>query len=244
MKKFCLVVALILVSLTSCNDDEQGLSETNSDTKWWVLTRTGTNNVGDREIVLYNETQDLIEKTLSLPSQIDSPHALEFDGEFLWLGGMGANESIYKLDSTDGSIVAELPNIRTEGISYDNGTLYYTSYGRIYQISENGSPIQEITLSDANIPTDIATYNAKIYFTYNGASDPIIKIAPTNLLEENFVETQVSALYTLTIHKEQLIVMTNANEIRRFDLYSGQKISDSSTPITGWVTAISPFYKE
>ncbi|WP_375559132.1 DUF5050 domain-containing protein [Bernardetia sp. OM2101] len=178
-----------------------------------------------------------------MPTQVDSPHALEFNGEFLWLGGMGADESIYKLNPEDGTVVSKLTNIRTQGISYLNGKLYYSFYGRIYKISQDGTLIQEIILSTDSNPTDMAINNSSLYYVYNGAIDPIIKINQTGSTEEIITETEITGLYTLAIQNDNLIVTTNSNAIRRFDINSGERISDTETIIEGWITAIVPFNK-
>jgi hypothetical protein len=243
MNKTYLALIILTLSFVSCNNDSDNFNNIDSDTRWWILTRPNNNSVGKSEIVLYNETKSIIERTIDLPNQADSPHALEFDGEFLWLGGMGGNESIYKLNPEDGTVISELTNIRTEGISYLNGELYYSSYGRIYQISQDGTPIQEITLATDNNPSDIAINNSSIYYVYNGAIDPIIKINQTDSTEETIAETEVTGLYTLAIHNDNLIVTTNSNAIRRFDINSGERISDTETIIEGWITAIVPYNK-
>ncbi|WP_341216338.1 hypothetical protein [uncultured Wocania sp.] len=244
MNKPFLALIILILSFVSCNNDNDDFNTIDSDTRWWILTRPNNNNIGESEIILYNETKSIIERTIDLPTQADSPHALEFDGEFLWLGGMGGNESIYKLNPEDGTVVSELTSIRTEGISYLNGELYYSFYGKIYQISQNGTLIQEITLSTNNNPSDIAINNSSLYYVYNGTIDPIIKINQTDSTEETIAETEVTALYTLAIHNDNLIVTTNSNAIRRFDISSGKRISDTETIIEGWITAIVPHNKQ
>ena len=242
--KSILFLTFFLVTFFSCNNEpvdftlEENSTSENNDIKWWILVHPSYGNPG---IYLYNETESTIENTLPLPTQADSPHALEFDGEFLWLGGMGGNESIYKLNPEDGTVVSELTNIRTEGISYLNGELYYSFYGRIYQMSQDGTPIQEIILETDNNPSDIAINNSSLYYVYNGAIDPIIKINQTDSTEETIAETEVTALYTLAIDNDNLIVITNSNAIRRFDINSGERLSDTETIIDGWITAIVPY---
>ncbi|MFT5254640.1 MAG: hypothetical protein ACI87N_003717 [Flavobacteriales bacterium] len=243
MNKTYLALIILTFSFISCNNDSEDFNIMDLDTRWWILTRPNNNSVGESEIVLYNETKSIIERTINLPTQADSPHALEFDGEFLWLGGRGANESSYKLNPEDGTVISELTNIKTEGISYLNGELYYSFYGRIYQISQDGTPIQEITLATDNNPSYIAINNSSLYYVYNGAIDPIIKINQTDSTEETIAETEVTGLYTLAIHNNNLIVTTNSNAIRRFDINSGKRISDTETIIEGWITAIVPYNK-
>ena len=240
MNKYFLPFIIAILSFVSCSNDNDDDITINSDTKWWILVHPTHGNEG---IYLYNETNSSIEKIIELPNQVDSPHALEFDGEFLWLGGMGENESIYKLNPEDGTVISELTNIRTEGISYLNGELYYSFYGKINRISQDGTPIQEIALSTNNNPTDIEINDSVMYYVHNGPIDPIVKINPTNSTEETIVETQVSGLYTLAVHDDNLIVITNFNEIRRFDITTGEKISDTETIIEGWITAIVPYDK-
>lgn len=63
-----------------------------------------------------------------------------------------------------------------------------------------------------------------------------------NSTEEIIAETDMNALYTLTIRNENLITITNSNSIRRFDINTGRRISDTKTIIEGWITAIAPYY--
>lgn len=238
MKK--LLVLILLISVTSCYDsDDSVLYE--KDTKWWILARPNNYNVGKPGIFLYNETKSVIEKTLELPEGIQSPHALEFDGEHLWLGGMGENESIYKLNSKNGSVVSEIQDARTEGISILNGELYYSFYSVIYKVNQNGEQIEKIKIPNGHFLSDIAINNSDIYYVYNESIDPIVKINTNDSEDEIIAETNVSSLCTLAIHKQSLVVITNSNQIRRFDINSGKKISDTETNIKGWITAIAPY---
>lgn len=240
MNKACLALTFLILSFVSCSNDNDDFNALNTDTRWWILTRPDNDNNGVSEIVLYNETKSIIERTIDLPKKIESPHALEFDGEFLWLGGMGENESIYKLNPEDGTVVSEIANIRTEGIAYLNGELYYSFFDRIFQISQDGTPVQEIALSTNYNPSDIAISNSTLYYVNNTGLAQIIK---TNPDEETIAETEISGLFTLTIQNSNLVVTTNTNAIGRFDINSGERISNTQTIIEGWITGIVAYDK-
>lgn len=238
MKKYFLSLIIVILSFTSCSYDNDDNIAINSDTKWWILVHPTHGNEG---IYLYNETNSSIERIIELPNQMSSPHALDFDGEFLWLGGMGNEESIYKLSPDDGTVISEIVDKRTEGIKFLNGEIYYSLYGRINKITEDGTFIEEILLPTSQNPTDIAIKNSVLYYVENGVTDPIFKFNLENSNDGLIVNTEVDALYTLTILNDNLIVVTNNNEIRRFNINSGELVSDSVINIDGWITAITPY---
>mgnify|MGYP003114625629 CR=1 FL=1 len=243
MDKRYLALIILVLSFVSCENEPVDFEvNDDTDTKWWILTRTNNNNIGEPEIVLYNETTSTIEKKIDLPSGFSSPHALDYDGESLWIGGFHGSASILQLSPIDGAILTEIENIRTQGIACIDNYIYYSGSSNIYKIDRQGVPIETIP-TQSSVIQDIAITNLTIYYVFNGSIDPIIRINPTNSTEETITETEVTGLNTLAIHNDHLIVTTNSNAIRRFDINSGERISDTETIIEGWITAIVPYLK-
>lgn len=232
MKKNLLIIGLLFFILSSCSKDDN-----KPDTKWWILVHSygNYNNAG---IYLYNETNSVVERKLNLPDEIDSPHALAFDGKSLWLGGMGNNESIYELNPIDGSVISKISNTRAEGIAFLNEDLYYACDGNINRIKKDGTPIKSFSIP-TNTIQDIAFSNSTLYYVVNSDTDPIIKFNLETEENNTVINTNVVGLYTLAIWRNDFIVIDDLNEIRRFDIVSGEKISDNKIYIDGWITAIA-----
>ena len=123
---------IITISVCSCHYDLDDITENiilidpineeYIEHKWWILTHKNYEEPG---IYLYNETTETIELKLDLPENLESPHALAYDGESLWVGGIGEKESIYQLNPENGAIISEIKNIKTEGIALLDEYLYY-----------------------------------------------------------------------------------------------------------------------
>jgi len=233
MKKFVTFFVVLSLTFSSCEKNDDQIQDT--DSKWWILIHPTHGNEG---IYLYNETTSSIERKIELPNGFSSPHALDFDGESLWLGGFHDSASLLKLSAIDGSIQSEIKNIRTEGIACLDDYIYYSGSSSIYKIDKTGKLIQTIS-TETEVIQDIAINESTIYYVFNGAIDPIIKIGSTG--EERITDSEVSSLYTLAIRNENLAVVTNNNEIRRFEINTGEKISDTKLNLEGWITAIVPY---
>lgn len=239
MKKlFALQLALFLLVLFSCDKEVDLPTNLEEDTKWWLLVHPTHGNEG---IYLYNETDSIVELKIELPEKLTSPHALDFDGESLWIGGAESSSSIFEISPIDGSILSEIGNVRTEGIACLNNDLYYAGSRSIFRISKQGVPIETIS-TQASVIQDIAINNSNLYYSSNMETDPIFKVNLANSSEEKILETEVAALYTLAIQDDNLVVIAN-NKIRRFDINSGEKISDANIYLNfyGWITAIAPY---
>ena len=238
MKRLFALLLLFSLILFSCEKEDNLTTDFEEDTKWWILVHPTHGNGG---IYLYNETDSIVELKLELPEKLTSPHALDFDGESLWIGGANSSASIFEISPIDGRILSEIDNVRTEGIASLNNDIYYAGSRNIYKISKQGGPIETIP-TQANVIQDIAINSANLYYVSNGETDPIFKLNQINSTEEQLLETGVDALYTLAIQNENLIVVSD-NKIRRFDINSGEKISDSNLYLNfyGWITAIAPY---
>ena len=248
--KFILALAFILITFFSCNNEpldftlEQNSTSENNDIKWWILVHPSYGNSG---IYLYNETESIIENILPLPDPNGSPHALGFDGSSLWLGGARSIDTndvthnpIYELNPDNGEVISTIDNIRTQGIAISDNHIYYSTYGQIVKITKDGTFVSS-SLPVENTPiSDIAIYNSKKYYVYNGQTDPIMSINETTGQDEFILETDIPNLYTLSIRDDNFIVVSN-NHFRRFDLNTKEHISDNKIEIDGWITAIVPY---
>lgn len=248
--KIFLFLTLILISLFSCNNEPVDFASIDSenseniDIKWWILVHPSYGNPG---IYLYNETQSIIENILPLPEPNGSPHALGFDGNSLWLGGASSINNtgiitynpIYEINPDNGNVISTIDNISTEGIAISDNHIFYSTYGQIVEITKTGTFVSSIPLEDSGI-TDMAIYKSKKYYVYNGTSDPIMTINETTGKNEFILETEIPNPYTLSIRDNNFVVVSN-NHFRRFDLNTGEHLSDVKIEIDGWITAITPY---
>lgn len=254
IKKFMKIIKTIFtlliltISMSSCNRD---LTEDfiiinpdseNIEYKWWVLTHKNYESPG---IYLYNETTSTIELKLDLPENLESPHALAYDGTSLWVGGIGTNESIYQLNPENGAIISELKNIKTEGIAVTDEYLYYSNYNKISIIEKNGTLFEEIPTQNSsyNIP-DIAIDGNYLYYLRYSENEPVIKLNLSSKAESVVPVIESSGTYCLAVYNYEIITVTALNEISHSNIRTGALVSTKTTGIKGWITAIAPYYKE
>lgn len=247
---FTLVILTLFMS--SCNKDldditegfiiRDSISNENIEYKWWILTHRSYASPG---ISLYNETTSTIELKLDLPNNLESPHALAYDGESLWVGGIGENESIYQLNPENGAILSEIKNIKTEGIALKDDYLYYSYEKLINKIEKNGTLVEEIATKNSsyNIP-DLAISDNNLYYLRYSENEPVIKLNLSSKKESAIPITESTGTYCLTILNNEIITISPFNEISHFNLKSGVFISTKTTILEGWITAIAPYYNE
>lgn len=247
--KSILTFLILTILVSSCHKDLDDITENivltdsisyeNIEHKWWILTHRNYEAPG---IYLYNETNSEVELKLDLPENLESPHALAYDGESLWIGGVGENESIYQLNPENGAIISEIKNIKTEGIALLNDYLYYSNDKMINKIEKNGTLIEEIATKNSsyNIP-DIAIYGNNLYYLRYSEKEPVIKLSLSNKKESRIATTETTGTYCLTISNDEIITINPFNEIIRFNLKTGEFISNNTTIIEGWITAIAPY---
>lgn len=251
IKAFYVFVTISL--LFSCSKEPivnlKDSTNLDADIKWWVLVHPSYGNSG---IYLYNESKSIVEKRLPLPDPNGSPQALDFDGKSLWLGGgqsyhndngINTHNPIYELNPENGNIISTIENIKTEGIASSENYIYYTTYNEIKKIKKDGELVDSIQVDNVII-SDLAIENLEIYYVFNGEIDPIIRINELSGEEEFLTETEVTGLYTLAIHNDNLVVVARNNYLRRFDKYTGEHLSDKKIEIQGWITAIAPYNKD
>lgn len=243
---------MLTILMSSCGKDFDDLTENivltdsiieeNIEYKWWILTHRNYEAPG---IYLYNETASEVELKLDLPKNLESPHALAYDGESLWVGGIGESESIYQLNPENGAIISEIKNIKTEGIALLNEYLFYSSDKMINKIERNGTLVEEISTKNSsyNIP-DLAIDGNNIYYLRYSEKEPVIKLNLSNKKESKIPLTESTGTYCLTISNDEIITINPFNEIIHFDQKTGEFISNNATIIKGWITAIAPFVIE
>lgn len=246
-QKIFSTLIILTVLFSSCNknlpDEFLLIDPTESENieyKWWVLTHKNYESPG---IYLYNETTLTTELKLDLPENLESPHALAYDGVSLWVGGNGENESIYELNPETGAILSEIKNISTEGIAIQDEYLYYANYKTINKIEKNGTFIEEITTQNSsyNIP-DIAIEDNNLYYLRYSESEPVIRLNLSNKTEHSISEIESSGTYCLTTSNNEIITVTALNEISHNNLRTGIHLSTNATDLKGWITAIAPYY--
>jgi len=243
-KTFICAIYICFV-LVSCNRNipeilitpDSGITTEN---KWWILTHTSYQNPG---IFLYNETTATIELELKLPDNLESPHALAFDGTSLWVGGNGENESLYQLNPETGDILSEIKNINTEGIAIQDNYIFYSNLNTINKIERNGTFIEAIeTQNTALNISDIAINNNTLYYLRYSETAPIVKLNLTTKSETPINNIETSGTYCLSFFENKLITVSALNEIAYNSSLTGV-ISVHTTGIEGWITAIAPYYE-
>ena len=247
--KYIITLLILTVLITSCNRDltedfiatDPTIPE-DVEYKWWILTHR---NYAEPGISLYNETTSTIELKFDLPENLESPHALAYDGTSLWVGGIGENESIYQLNPENGAIISEIKNIQTEGIAILDDYLYYSDYNIINKIEKNGTLIEEIATQNSsyNIP-DLAIDGNSLYYLRYSENQPVIKLNLSSKNESAIPYLESTGTYALTISDNEIITISALNEISHHHLASGTIISKKPTIFKGWITAIAPYFNK
>ncbi|MDO6760819.1 DUF5050 domain-containing protein [Tamlana sp. 2_MG-2023] len=237
-------VSLVCILLTACNRNEpeySGLPQEDIDVtteyKWWILTHKNYQKPG---IYLFNENTGMLEVELKLPKALQSPHALAYDGESLWVGGIGENESLYQLNPETGDIISEIPNIITEGIAIQDNFIYYSSENAIHKINKNGSFIETIeTENTALTISDIAIDENSLYYLRYSETAPIVKLNLDSKSETPLETIETSGTYCLSFVDNKIITVSNLNEINQNNARTGEILSSAPTGFEGWITAIA-----
>jgi len=240
---------ILLILLSSCRDpyfeiaNNTELIDDTIDKKLWLLKHRKYQDSG---IHLYNETSGVLEVELDLPDGLESPQALAYDGEFLWVGGIGEEESIHQIDPLTGATLSVIPNIRTEGIAVDEDYLYYSVYETniINKIEKNGTFVEEIVVKNASLSIPAIAINGNsLYYLRFTETEPVVKLNLSSK-NESFIDISESIdTYSLTIFNNEIVGVSLLNGIKRFNKNTGNIISSSITDIDGWITAIAPHYE-
>lgn len=241
-----ILITLILgFCLVSCNRNKPVYDITRTPTepvtyKWWILTHKNYQKPG---IYLYDEEANDIVLELSLPDDLQSPHALAFDGEHLWVGGNGENESMYQIHPDTGDIVNTIPNIITEGIAVKDNNLYYCNLNTINVITKNGGFVDTFETENTTLNiSDITIFENNLYYLRYSETEPVIKLSLNTLTETPISGLTTSGTYCLTYFDYELITVSALNEINHNSIQSGDLLSSSPTNIEGWITAITPHF--
>ncbi|KAB1067434.1 DUF5050 domain-containing protein [Tamlana haliotis] len=237
-------VSLVCFLLAACNRNEpeyfgtpQEDIDVTTEYKWWILTHKNYQKPG---IYLFNENTGMLEVELKLPKALQSPHALAYDGESLWVGGIGENESLYQLNPETGDIISEIPNIITEGIAIQDDFIFYSSENAIHKMNKNGSLIETIeTENTALTISDIAIDESSLYYLRYSETAPIVKLNLDTKTEAPIQTIETSGTYCLSFIDNKLVTVSNLNEINQNATRSGELVVSTPTDIEGWITAIA-----
>lgn len=241
--RILVVITASVAVVISCSDD--GVEPEIKDVTFYMLVRD-QGVPANGEIVLYNLTDSLIEHRFSTPVGLVSPHALAWDGTSLWVGGVGANDSIYEIDPADGSVLRTIPGIRTEGLATAGTTIWYSTASPIadslIQISREGVELRKIPVPDEVI-NDLDTNGQWLYYAVNDDIDRIVRVDPVTGAATDFIIDTVEGneLYALALFKDYVYVIDNqsrGNTLRTFDRTTGEFISDARIYISGWITGV------
>ncbi|MCB4806637.1 hypothetical protein LG651_00125 [Tamlana sp. 62-3] len=241
-----LFVAFLLgYCLISCNRNKPVYNIDRTPTepvtyKWWILTHKNYQKPG---IYLYDEETGLIELEISLPDDLQSPHALAFDGEYLWVGGNGENESMYQINPETGEVVNTISNIITEGIAVKDDYIYYSNLNTINIITKNGSFVDAFETENTALNiSDITIFENNLYYLRYSETDPVIKLNLNTYSETPITGLTTSGTYCLTYFDYELITVSALNEINHNSIQNGDLLSSSPTNFEGWITAITPHF--
>ena len=184
-----------------------------------------------------------------------SPHALAFDGGSIWVGGMSSHATIYQLNPADGSTLSTIFNIRSQGISIIESTLWCVEETEPYmephlvQYDLSGKRIQKFGLDDRGI-TDMTVIGDTFYYSVNDGLDRIVKVLLNPFEVNDLIENTVSseAISTLANKNGLLYVVDNGGYSNReyyqllksFDPNTQELVGADTLKISGWITAIAP----
>lgn len=243
-----LLMLIIIVMVTGC--DYSGRLDEDDSQVWYFLIHPSDAPDGSK-IVEYNHTQNEIINEIDLPEGMSSPHALAYDGEHLWLGGMGNNEKLYCLETESGNVVQQYENIRTEGITVFGGSIWFSSSNLrrnvwLININSDGDTLQEID-TELIVIQDIAHFQDKIYYTYNDTNEPVgIIDLDTGDIEGFITDAALGQyVYAMSVHEGYLYIIDSRGEVnylRAFDAETGEFLQEAATSIDGWITAMAPSY--
>jgi len=246
---FRLLLALMVTVMVAGCDYSGRLDE--DELQIWYFLIHPTDAPDGPKIVQYNHTENKILDELDLPEGMSSPHALAFDGEHLWLGGMGSDEKLYCLEAGSGNIVQQFDNIRTEGITVFGGSVWFSSSNHrskewLININFDGDTLQQIE-TNLLVIQDIAHFQDKIYYTVNGTNEPVGVIDLDTGAREVLIADAALGSYmsALSVHEGYLYVIDSrgdVNYLRAFDAATGSFLQEAATSIDGWITAIAPSY--
>ncbi|MCB4798641.1 NHL repeat-containing protein [Neotamlana laminarinivorans] len=241
--KVSFLAIVLCFCMVSCNKNQPEYDITSEPStpveyKWWILTHKNYQKPG---IYLYDEETGLIELEISLPDDLQSPHALAFDGEYLWVGGNGENESMYQINPETGEVVNTITNIITEGIAIKDDYIYYSNLNTINIITKNGNFVDAIETENTALNiSDIAISESNLYYLRYSETEPVVKLNLDSFSETPITGLTTSGTYCLAYFDYELITISALNEINHNSIQTGEILSSTPTVFEGWITAITP----
>ena len=193
-------------------------------------------------LYLFDESRNQVVSHLPLPDELESPHALAWDGESLWLGGAGLDSAVYELDSVDASVRSRLPNIRTEGITIEGDTLWLAdddNFGsvRLVRLARDGTELFSALLPTTTLQ-DLTIARGALYYLVNDGVDRIVRFDRATGASVDLVRGVHVAPYSLAFDGAHLVVAVEGT-LRRYDPATGELVRVSSIDVPGWITALA-----
>lgn len=203
-------------------------------------------------IYLYDEDSEEIVCKVELPEPFSSPHALAYDGELLWVGGI-VNEdpmrgAILAIDPKTGEVVDELVTTgMPEGLAVAGDTLWYGANdwpdsacrARLVQIDRDGEILDEL-VPERCLVQDIAKLDDRLFYVVNDEADRILEVMPDGSAEREVASRAGgNAVYTLSSRLGRLVV-EGYGALHWFDPDSGEAQARVPHNVPGWITAIAP----
>lgn len=223
-------------------DDSGGVTPGISSHLLWVLVHPSEAPDGPG-IFLFDEDQQQVLAELPLPPGVTSPHALAYDGTSLWLGDMGMGASLHQLDPTTGAVISTIPGVRTEGITVDGDTLWYSGEDpgsfdmNLVHIQRDGTILGSLSVP-VSVVQDVAHDGASLYYLVNDDQDRVLRVDPATGAESLLFDQPFVAPYSLAFDGQYLAVAADET-IKRYDPATGAPVSSGPLGVPGWITAIA-----
>jgi hypothetical protein len=217
--------------------------------QWWLLSHPNYASPGLR---LVDTTTGELLKTLPLPAEAESPHALAAEAERLWVADY-VSEKIFLIRTSDGAVEDTLSSYRTGGLSLTRTGYWYnderwgggepqtTFYHRLFDGTIDFTLTVDAT---AMAVADLAYDGRYLYYSYNDENDPIVRIDLATSAQYTLVPHTVIAVSTLAFDGQALVIDSGWGSLLRYDPDTGEQIDEVEHGVGGWVTAISPAWGE
>lgn len=206
----------------------------NSIGDWWVITE----NTSGSQINYYSSESGRVTRTFDVPDGILSAQAISFDGESLWVGGIGPAAGIYQLNTTNGEVISSIPNVQSVGIASKDNQLYYSDAERIFTLN-NGQSSPAFNLQTESEIGDIAIYNNDLLVLEKGQGK-VFKLSTSSGAVLNEFYTGIPNATNLSAGNGAFSIITEWNAFCAFETENGSMVNDVPVDLPGIVTGIAP----
>jgi hypothetical protein len=217
--------------------------------QWWLLSHPNYDSPGLR---LVDTTTGELLKTLPLPATAESPHALAAEAERLWVADY-VSEKIYRIRTGDGAVEDTLTGYRTGGLALTRSGFWYNEEdwsgaepGTVFHHRrfDGGIDLSLRVGATTMAVADLAYDGRFLYYSYNDANDPIVRVDLATSAQDTLVPHTVIAVSTLAFDGEALVIDSGWGTLLRYDPDSGERLDEVDHGVGGWITAISPAWGE